>query len=262
MKGGCVKTKFSAFLLAALLLAGTAWAQPTISPVVSDTANVLDASLIEGIADINRQTERELAISYRVITKHFLGGAQAISYARETRESYANPDQIILLVMVIGEERYAVSIGSAAQALISQDAMDSLLASAFRLLFLNRDYSGALAAFTAQLAGQMQNASGKVIDASMLYAGAALVPSPSADPLDGFFREPAQSMDHARRYQEETEEAQRGDRGLSIWQIALIGFVLFKIFGRNRRTGQKRGCGPLGWIFGTWGISKFFGWRK
>lgn len=257
-----MKKKFWIFLLAAFLLAGTAWAQSAPSLVVSDTANVLDASLIEGITNINRQAERELNISYRVITKHFLGGAQATSYARETRESYPNADQVILLVMVIGEERYAASLGSAAQALISQDAVDNLLASAFRLPFLNRDYSGALAAFTSQLAGQMQNSSGKAIDTSGLYAGTALTPTAAVDPLDGFFREPAQSMDHARRYQEETEEAQRGDRGLSIWQIALIGFVLYRIFGRNRRTGLKRGCGPLGWIFGTWGVSKFFGWRK
>ena len=80
---------------------------------------------------------------------------------------------------------------------------------------------------------------------------------------DGFFREREHEIDRAYRYYEEdTRVAKKADNNLSLWQIALIGFVLYKIFGRDSRTGKKRGCGPLGWIFGTWGFSKFFGWRK
>lgn len=257
-----MKTRLLALLLAAFLLAGIFSAQAASALVVSDAANVLDPSLIEGIVDLNRQTEDKLDLSLKVITKHFLGGAQAASFARESLESYPDPDQIILLVMVIGEERYAVSLGREAQALISQDTVDNLLASAFRAPFLDRDYSGALAAFMAQLAGQLQRASGQTLRTKSLYSSAALSPAVTPNPIEGFFRQPAQSLDNAQRYQAETEEAQRGDKGLSLWQIALIGFILFRLFGRDRRTGRKRGCGPLGWIFGTWGVSKFFGWRK
>lgn len=254
--------KTLSLLLAALLLAAPFAALAEDDPAVSDTAGVLDDALAADIQSLDRQISSHLNLRLRVITKHFLGGAQASAFAEEARQSSGDPDNTILLVMVIGEERYAASIGESARKAISPDTMNNLLASAFRQPFLNRDYNGALSALTAQVAGQLQKASPEAFDTGAFKPEATKAPAFTRSPLDGFFREPDRDLDNARRYQEEVEDVQEGRGGLSMWQIALIGFILFKLFGGNRRTGKKSGCGPLGWILGAWGISKFFGFRK
>ena len=252
--------KLFILLLAICLAALPALAAP--APVVSDAAGVLDTGLVDGIQTLNKETEQKLDIRLRILTRHFLGGAQASAFAEETRQLSENPDQTILLVMVIGEERYALSMGKAPEELLGRDAVNNLLASAFRVPYLARDYDGALKAFMAGLVTRMQSASGETLDTTGLFAQARPEPQPlpKQDPLDSFFREWDKSADDARRYEEETGDPGRG--GLSVWQIALIGFILYKLFGTSRRTGKRRGCGPLGWIFGAWGISKFFGFRK
>ena len=57
------------------------------------------------------------------------------------------------------------------------------------------------------------------------------------------------------------QQAEREDRGLSWGSIIVIGLVLSMVFGK-KDTRRGCGCGPLGWIFGVFGLSKFFGWRK
>lgn len=243
-----------------MVAAFSVWAEA--SPVVNDSAGILDGTSVERVASLDRQLQEALDVRLRVITKHFLGGAQAAAYAQEAREGYPEADKLILLAMIVGEERYAVSIGQSAQALISQDTASNILASAFRQPYLNRDYDLALDGFLRQLTSQLENASGKTIGGAAANEDVIRLPSTTSDPLDGFFRERERAIDNARRYEEESQDAQKGRSGLSLWQIALIGFVLYKIFGKNPRSGRKRGCGPLGWIFGTWGLSKFFGFRK
>ncbi len=254
--------KFLSLLVAALLLAGAVAALAEDQLVVHDTAGVLDSAITQRVIELNEETKSSLGIQLRVITKHFLGGSQAAAYANEARMAYEDADDIILLVMVIGEERYAISIGPEAALLISQESASNILASAFRQPFLNRDYQGALDAFLSQLAGQMQISSGKAFDRVDPASSVIKLPTITKDPLDGFFRERELDIDKARRYEEDIRDAKDGRNRLSMWQIILIGFILYKIFGRNRHTGKKRGCGPLGWIFGTWGLSKFFGFRK
>lgn len=250
--------KLLTLLLAVFLAVAPALASDL--PAVSDTAGVLDPGLISGIQALSRETQRALDIRLRVITRDFLGGAQAPAFAEETRLISDDPEQTILLVMVIGEERYALSMGSVPQALLGQDAVNNLLASTFRGPYLNRDYDSALKSMMGGLVARMQNASGKRLDSSGLFTSAQPEPTQAIDPMDSFFRQRERSADNARRYEEDAQDA--GRSRLSLWQIALIGFILYKLFGKNRTTGKKRGCGPLGWIFGTWGVSKFFGWRK
>ena len=252
-------------LLALLLVAAPALAAS--SSVVNDAAGVLDPGLISGIQKLNEETQRKLDIRLQVITRHFLGGAQAASFAEETRQNQSeSPENTILLVMVIGEERYAISMGEVPQALLGLDAVNNLLASTFRAPYLNRDYDGALRALISGLVVRMESASGQRLSSKELFdstpSDPSMVPDPTRapNPLDSFFREWERSSDNAKQYEQNTRD--RGRSRLSLWQIALIGFILFKLFGRDRTTGRKRGCGPLGWIFGTWGISKFFGWRK
>lgn len=258
-----------ALLALALLLQGSAQGADT---VVLDTAGVLDANVITDLTRLSGEIRNKTDVSLRVITKHFLGGAEPLTYAQEQLRGYQDSEKVLLLVMVIGEERYAVAMGEKARDVLSAEAVENILATAFRQPFLKRDYSRALADFSVRAAGQLQSASGSRISTDGLFAAyTSQAPSPVGTPvistnwtqdlIESIFSEPAANKNNAERYAAQAKAAKEEDRGgLSLFQVALIGFVLYKIFGK-RRDG-RRGCGPLGWIFGTWGVSKFFGWRR
>jgi uncharacterized membrane protein YgcG len=256
-----------------LLLQGAA---QSAELVVYDTAGVLDADVIADLTRLNGETREKANVSLRVITKHFLGGDQPLAYAQDQLRGYQDSEEVLLLVMVIGEERYAVAMGEKAQEILGAEAVDTLLANSFRQPFLNRDYSRALADFSIRVARQLQSATGSRISTEGLFMayvnqtpGPVRTPAPTPvnsstlveNLLDSFFSKPDTNKSNAKLYEAQAKAAKQEDRGgLSFFQIALIGFVLYKIFG-GRKDGRK-GCGPLGWIFGTWGVSKFFGWRR
>jgi len=272
-----MSVKARAVLLALLMLLA-AWL-PALgeTPAVDDQAEVLPLDMAEEITSYSARMAQELGVPFRLITKHFLGGKNVQQYADQALEIGAD-SRAVVLVMVIGEETYALAIGEQTRPLLSPERAESMLGNTFHEPFVvERDYGRAVAAFLLDLSATLQSRAGKrVADEGKLpsYAGRAIsaapaaTASPTAYPtggtswLDSILEDKTQSEHEAREYETDVREAQEGSgRNLSLFQIALIGFILFKIFGR-KKNGGKNGCGPLGWIFGTWGLSKFFGWRK
>lgn len=239
---------------------------------VDDLAGVLHPDFIREVGSLDDQFRQSFQVGIKVITRDFLGGKQVQAYADQTREALGD-DSLILLVLVIGEEQYAASLGQAASQQISADRVESLLNDHFRGAFLkDRAYDRALAAFLLGASGVLQEKTGQQIKLSSLLRGFAgeqvpevpaltQAPDSGIDSLDSIFEDTRRNEDDARQYDEDARDAAQGQgKGLSLFQIALIGFILYKIFGKKRSG--KNGCSPLGWIFGAWGFSKFFGWRK
>lgn len=275
------KRRLAALLCAAALLF---MAAPGLAAgeAVDDLAEVISPRLAEGINWYSAQMEEFLSVPVRVITRHFLGGKNIRAFADETLATLGD-ERLLLLVMAIGEERYEVAIGSGTRELLSPEKAESLLSAYFREPFLTeRNYDKAVAAFLLETGAYLQSRAGVSLPESAdleAYAGraAARTLPPEATPgepadnevpgdhtswLDGILEDAQRSRDSAEQYAEDVQDAQRGgSRGLSLFQIALIGFVLYKIFGK-KRDGRKSGCGPLGWIFGTWGVSRIFRFRK
>lgn len=258
-------------LITVLLLSGLLVVSAQVYDV-EDLAEVLHPELVKQISTLNIQLKEELDIQVKVITRHFLGGKNVQAYANQTLESL-NDDGLVLLVIVIGEERYAAAIGSKAIELLSSDKAEALLNEYFREPYLKeRAYDRALASFLLETGNFLQARTGKRLLPNNLlqeFAGRTAVSQPpaSAAPddgtswLDSIFEDVQRSVENAVQYDNNAREAAEGQgKGISLFQIALIGFILFKIFGKKRNG--RNGCGPLGWIFGTWGLSKFFGWRK
>lgn len=267
-----MKKRLAALLLCALLLVSLSVPSRALEGAVEDLAYVLSPELIAQVQQLDDWLHQRLNFRLHVITRDFLGGTDAQVYADALLE-FKHGDDSMLLLMVIGEERYALALGSRVAQLLDGSRGEHLLTSHFREPFLkDRDYDRALAAFLVQatihLAGQ-SNLSPSLDPVLLSIAGmsgqvvakSTAVPASEGSWLDSIFGNSFDLQEHAKRFEDDVYEAARPERGrLSLFQIALIGFILYKIFGKKRKGGG--GCGPLSWIFGTWGLAKFFGWRK
>ena len=257
-------------LMLSLLLFSQASAQ---TAVVNDAAAVLNTGLTEDISELASLLKEELGVALRVETRHFLGGKGVQAYTDQLLAGMPEPEKVILMVMVIGEEKYAIALGEEAKKLIGEEQAENLLLTWFRAPFVeDRAYDRALSAFLLALSDRLQAEAGVRLPPNALLRGytgqGTPAPAKTVSPpgptswLDGIFPDIGSSIKNADRYQKDAENALDEDRngGLSLIQIAIIGFVLYKIFGNKRPGGG--GCGPLRWIFGTWGVSKIFGWRR
>lgn len=272
--------RLQSLLLAALLFCLPLFVAMAAEPAVNDTAAVLSQRLMVEADQLDTLLHDHLGMGFVVLTKHFLGGADPQAYAQDMLDTHENHENLALLLMVVGEERYALALGEQVKSVLSSEKANSLLSNHFRKAFLvDRDYDQATAGMLLALSQQMQYAKGSSLPTNSYLlsfvgqkADAQPTPSLPAQPtrvptgigswLDSIFVDPEESESYAQQYQQDAEMAYKGlPKGLSLFQIALIGYVLFRIFGRTR-DGRRKGCGPLGWIFGTWGASKFFGWRK
>ena len=257
-----------------LLIVSLALALPFLANAfqADDLAEVLPAGFVQEVDSFSQLTSTQLNMPIKLITRHFLGGRDIQAYARQQLEALNNANALVLL-LVIGEEDYAVALGEDLKADISPEKAEALLTTHFREAFLkDRDYARATASFLLEIAAFKASRLGMHLDSGQLlkaYAGrpagqtpAAAFPTPGSSWLDGIFGEYDITQEEIRQNEKDVKDALRG-RGnrISLFQIAVIGFILFKIFGR-KKVGSKKGCGPLGWIFGAWGLSKFFGWRK
>ena len=245
---------------------------------VDDLAGVFSTEFVSDLSRYAQLMQEKLGIPFSVITRHFLGGKNIQTYANQTLESLPESGKAILLVLIIGEESYAVAIGEETRPFLSLEKAEAILNDHFRVPYLNdRAYEKAAAAFALKAGSYLEGRKDVRMNAASLlsrYAqGAAgeiilptIQPNNSEDFFGSIFENVITSREDARRYDKDARDAgDDSEKGLSLFQIALIGFVLYKILGRGNRKNNKNrrnGCGPLGWIFGAWGISKFFGWRR
>ncbi len=264
--------RFAALLLCAfLLLAGAAPAR-AMEDAVEDLAYVLSPDLVSRVRQLDDWLHNSLGLRLHIITRDFLGGTDAQVYVDELL-AFKHGEGSIIFLMVIGEERYALALGSKAATMVDGNRAEKLLNDVFREPFLKaRDYDRALAAFLVGLAMRLETDNNITLHldpvllsmagmSEEVLAKATAAPAEESSWLDSIFGNAFEMEDHARRYEADVYEAARPERGrLSLFQIALIGFILYKIFGKKRKG--RGGCGPLSWIFGTWGLAKFFGWRK
>ena len=266
--------KLAASLLLCALLLLSALPAAAMEGAVEDLAYVLSPDLVSAVDALDSRIHDLLGLRLHVITRDFLGGTDAQVYVDELQRMKLGESSIAFL-MVIGEERYALALGDAARQQLTESRAEHLLTSHFREPYLReRDYDRALAAFLVKMADHIEEQSGTtpnlLTDQKLLsIAGmsgqevsrATAVPASESSWLDSIFGNSFDLEEQARRYEDDVREAARPERGrLSLFQIALIGFILYKIFGKKRKG--RSGCGPLSWIFGAWGLSKFFGWRK
>ena len=266
------KMRMNVCLLVACILLTSFSALAQEMPTVRDSAAVLGADTLKDARTLGQLVKQGMGITLAVDTRHFLGGAEVSDYARDLLSEAADPANTLLLLMVIGEESYALAAGSEAGKLLNPAARETLLSTQFRSPFLARDYDRAVSDFLSHAAGQLAAATGKNLDQEGLFGQVkAPTPAPTAAPqstgpykrvsifdLNSILGEQLKPTSVPQKQAQNDDE----DKGLSIGSIVLIGMVLSMIFGKKNRAGRGCGCGPLGWIAGVFGASKLFGWRR
>ena len=137
--------RWIAGLLALMLLlpsAALAVSYPAQRGAVNDDAGVLSEQTAADIGQLNTAA-RSADISFVVATRHFLGGADAQAYCDGLFEAWKLDRKTVLVLLVIGEERYAVAVGQGVRDMIGQEQINSLLAAKLRAPYLNdRNYDG------------------------------------------------------------------------------------------------------------------------
>ncbi len=232
-----------ALCLAAALPVRAETQYPLSQGIVTDLAEVLGEDTAQDLMQLSERMNRASLGSFYVVTRHFLGGTDASAYARALFEAWSLNSDDVLLLMVIGEESYALEAGAAAQTALPRDTQTSLLATHFRGDFLQRKYNEAAADLGMQVASVLARASGSSVSTAGLFGTAAIQSTPrpqqsassasSASSLwNGMF-----SMEDYGEEEDWPLDAQYSSRGSFNWRGWLIwALLIYFLFFRKKRS--------------------------
>lgn len=251
-------------ILSLVLVLGTALLPGSAETLfIRDGAALLTEQTQSDAEQLSRMIAEQTDLNLLLDIRHFLGGAEAGAYARKLLNELTDPDNSMLLLVVVGEESYALAAGSKADKLLGKDIRDTLLSKHFRAPFLNRQYDQAVGGFMLSVAQELSKTTGERLDPQGLfgYAGAQSTQTSKENKgVNIFDYILGESVTPAKDASASAAKSQREERELSLGGIILIGLILWSIFGKKGRR-QGCGCGPLGWILSVFGISKLFGRR-
>jgi len=220
-----------ALCLAAALPVRAETQYPLSQGIVTDLAEVLGEDTAQDLMQLSERMNRASLGSFYVVTRHFLGGTDASADARALFEAWSLNSDDVLLLMVIGEESYALEAGAAAQTALPRDTQTSLLATHFRGDFLNRGYDEAVADLSVQLCRTLGRAWGETVNTGGLFGAAAIQSTPAPQSLSTAW----ESMFSLQEFEDEDwpvdeQYSSRGSfhwRGWLIWSL-LIYFLFFR----------------------------------
>ena len=244
--------KAGALALALILCLGTvslAHAETEYPPrpdgTVSDLAGVLGDKAIEDMETLNQRLEDAAGGHIFVLTRHFLGGADVQQYADKVFEVWGLQGCDALLLLVIGEEDFTLTLGGAVKNVMSAEARNTLLG-AFRNTFLARNYDEALASLAMSLGQTVSKTFGNTLDTAGLFGTAAIQSTPQPQKADDYWYGMFARDDYdALKSDDETywedwqrqwssEESSINWRSVIIW-AAVIYFLFFRRKNRKAR---------------------------
>ncbi len=231
-------------IIALSLTSASAVVYPEKRGAVNDDAAVLSESTARDVELLNERSK----VHFTVVTRHFLGGAEAQSYCSDLFAAWNLSDQDVLLLLVIGEEKYAAAMGGeVANKLISGEQLNSLFSSKLRQPFIQeRDYDKAVGEFLLAAGAQAARAQGTSLNTAGLFgtsevSGTSQQSSSSGNSWynfgswtgnlwNGFFSSEDLNDPDTTSYSFDYDH----DSGFSPGKLILIVAVLFIIL-RNRR---------------------------
>ena len=221
--------------LSAVSLARAEADYPPFQGIVSDTAEVLSDSTRADLRTLSDRLEDACGGHLYVLTRHFLGGANAQQYAQQVFATWNLGDTDVLLLLVIGEKSCALATGSFYQSVPDvADMLNNKNAAGYINQFRNRAHDEAVAGLAVALGQRMARAVDEELNVYGLFGKAA--PSATAQPQSW---SDMYSMFAQGEYEDDSRyEPDVGSgfnwRGLLIWGL-VIYFLFFRRKKRLRR---------------------------
>lgn len=233
--------RLAALFFALMFLFSCALAQPRYPDrkgVVTDAAAVLSKATLDDMTEVIRELSDEDTVDLCLATVDFLDGASLASYGDELREAWKMDKDDLLLLMAVGEDKFAFFPGKDVHKHLSASVLDKLLSANFAAPFLRQEYDSAIAALMPALVKEINKSYDKDISLDGLFGVQESRPMP-----DWFTREiltiREEEPDLRHRVTQEDE-----DTGLSLGKVILTVVLLMIIFGNHDK--RRRGCGCSG----------------
>ncbi len=272
MKQNCSLLRVLCLMLAALLLCGTALAEPRYpdkTADATDAALLLSADTLKDWNELATRVKSATGVRLYLATVDFLDGASLADYGAGLRSKWGLDDDSLLLLMAAGEDTFGLFGGASVNKRFAPSAQEKLLSTAFQSAFIAQDYDGALTSLGPALARELGKCYNVSVDASGLFGQATVQATVSTNEwLERQQAARATAAPQTERIIRERIVREDQSSGISFGKVILTVFFLMIIFGgenRRRNSGcgcSGCGCAPFSSILASLGLWKLWGRKR
>ena len=258
-------------VLCACLPACAAPRYPERQGGTTDAAAVLSQPTLRDLSTYAQRLKDETDIDLFVVTVDFLDGETLSSYGEGLFAQWKLDDDSLMLLLAVGEDKFATFSGKDVTRRLSRQVQDKLLSTSLEGPFLRQAYDEAVASFIPALTQKIN----KSFDADISVAGLFGQAEAETLSVEEWADEWARRWNSAHDGEDSAPDnmgsrVTREDKrtGFSLGKVLLTVFLLMVIFGnfsdRRGRYGRRRGCGcgcaPFSSILAALGLWKL--WDK
>ena len=255
-------------VLCACLPACAAPRYPERQGGTTDAAAVLSQSTLRDLATSAQRLKDETDIELFVVTVDFLDGETLSSYGEGLFTQWKLDDDSLLLLLAVGEDKFATFSGRDVTRHLSRQVQDKLLSTSLEGPFLRQAYDEAIASFIPALTQEINKAFDADVSVGGLFGQAGSESLSVEEWADEWARRWNAAHDEEPTPDSVGDRVTREDKstGFSLGKVLLTVFLLMVIFGnfsdRRGRHGRRRGCGcaPFSSILAALGLWKL--WDK
>lgn len=222
---------------------------PSRTGHTTDAAAVLAHTTLEDLKALDDRLNAADALRLKLVTVDFLDGADAEDYAAALFERWRLSEDDLLILMAVGEDRYAFEAGKDVDRLLPPGVQSKLLATHFEDAFLRQEYDAAIAAFVPALVSEVNKVYGVNVSTSGLFGRSST----------SLFSNWASKLEYGASVVEDAAESfltrEDEDTGFSLVKVILTILLLMVVFGSRK----KRGI-PFGKLLAVFGLFKL--WKK
>lgn len=210
---------------------------PACMGTVTDLANVLGEEIVRDLDTLSQRLRDAADTGFYIVTRHFLGGQDVKAYADGLFQSWGLSGSDALLLLVIGEESYALSLGAEVKSLLPDETQISLLGTHLRGAYLNRDYDGALADFCLTFTEAVAKGKNVSVSAAGLLGREALRSTPAPGGINQLWMSMFGEKDMGEEEYHFEWEAE--DDGISLRTIMIWALVIYFLFFRKKKKKKR-----------------------
>jgi len=223
---------------------------PTQNSMTTDAAAVLAHTTLEDLRKLDDRLDDADALRLKIVTVDFLDGSDADDYAETLFQRWKLDDDDMLLLLAVGEDKYALTAGKDVNRLLSASVQSKLLVTHFEDAFLQQEYDAAISAFAPALVTEINKVCGTSVSTSGLFGRAA------TSLFDNWASKLASGAEAVENAADSFLTHEDKDTGFSLVKVVLTVLLLMVVFGSRKK---KHGI-PFGKLLAVFGLWKL--WKK